>query len=120
MGIKRKLSMGIISAMLGLSLVGVGTYAHFSDSEVTHNTFAAGTLDLSVEPTEIINVENIKQGDQMLRVFELQNNGSLDIEKILLEIDYTDNDIKDNNTDNFRKQIDVEFIYILDKLDDVI
>src|SRR5690625_7245752 len=93
MGIKRKLSMGIISAMLGLSLVGVGTYAYFSDSEVTHNTFAAGTLDLSVEPTEIINVENIKPGDQMLRVFELQNNGSLDIGKVLLETDYTVNEI---------------------------
>jgi|SRR5690625_681490 len=120
MGIKRKLSMGIISAMLGLSLVGVGTYAYFSDSEVTHNTFAAGTLDLSVEPTEIINVENIKPGDQMLRVFELQNNGSLDIGKVLLETDYTVNDAKGDNTDDFGKHIEVEFLYNLDKLDEVI
>src|SRR5690625_5196572 len=120
MGIKRKLSMGIISAMLGLSLVGVGTYAYFSDSEVTHNTFAAGTLDLSVEPTEIINVENIKPGDQMLRVFELQNNGSLDIGKVLLETDYTVNDAKGDNTDDFGKHIDVELLYNLDKLDEVI
>ena len=120
MGIKKKLGMGLLSAVLGLSLVGVGTYAYFSDSEVSNNTFAAGTLDLSVEPTEIINVDNIKPGDQMLRVFELQNNGSLDIGKVLLETDYIVNDAKGDNTEDFGEHIEVEFLYNLDKLDEVI
>lgn len=120
MGIKKKLVMGLLSAVLGLSLIGVGTYAYFSDSEVTNNTFAAGTLDLSVEPTEIINVDNIKPGDSMLRVFELQNNGSLDIDRVLLETDYTVNDAKGDNTEDFGDHIEVEFLYNLDKLDEVI
>lgn len=120
MGIKKKLGMGLLSAVLGLSLVGVGTYAYFSDSEVSNNTFAAGTLDLSVEPTEIIKVNNIKPGDQMLRVFELQNNGSLDIGKVLLATDYTVNDAKGDNTEDFGEHIVVEFLYNLDKLDEVI
>ncbi|HLR61590.1 MAG TPA: TasA family protein, partial [Lentibacillus sp.] len=43
MGIKKQMGMGIMSAALGLSLIGGGTYAYFSDSEQTQNTFAAGT-----------------------------------------------------------------------------
>lgn len=54
MGIKKQLSMGIMSAALGLFLIGGGTYAYFSDSETTNNTFAAGTLELSVEPTTVM------------------------------------------------------------------
>lgn len=41
-----------MTAALGLSLIGGGTFAYFSDSETTNNTFAAGTLDLAVEPTQ--------------------------------------------------------------------
>ena len=89
MTIKKQLSMGLMSAVLGVSLIGGGTYAYFSDSVVTQNTFAAGTLDLSVNPTQLINVDNIKPGDSFLRDFELVNNGSLDIGKVLLETDYT-------------------------------
>lgn len=120
MGIKKKLGIGVLSAALGLSLVGGGTFAYFSDSEVTNSTFAAGTLDLSVEPTEIINVDNIQPGDEMLRVFELQNNGSLDIEKVLLETDYRVIDAKGDNTDDFGNHIEVEFLYNADKFDEVI
>lgn len=120
MGIKKQLSMGVMSAALGLSLIGGGTYAYFSDSEVTANTFAAGTLDLAVDPTKIINVDNIKPGDQMLRTFELQNNGSLDIGKVLLDTSYTVEDAKNNNTGDFGEHIQVEFLYNADKLDEVI
>lgn len=120
MGIKKQLSMGVVSAALGLSLISGGTYAYFSDSEVTNNTFAAGTLDLAAEPMEIINVNNIKPGDSMIRTFELQNNGSLDIGKVLLETDYTVIDAKGDNTEDFGNYIEVEFLYNADKLDEVI
>ncbi|WP_077328891.1 CalY family protein [Virgibacillus siamensis] len=120
MGIKKQLGIGVISAAIGLSMVGGGTYAYFSDSVVTTNTFAAGTLDLTANPTALINVDNIQPGDQMIRTFELQNNGSLDIRKVLLETNYTVIDAKGDNTEDFGKYIEVEFLYNADKLDEVI
>ncbi len=120
MNIKKQLGTGILSAALGLSLIGGGTYAYFSDSETTNNTFAAGTLDLVAEPTEIIQVENIKPGDSMIRDFELQNNGSLDIDKVLLATDYNVADASGDNTEDFGQHIQVEFLYNADKLDEVI
>lgn len=118
MGIKRKLGMGLMSAGLGLALIVGGTFAYFSDSEVTNNTFAAGTLDLAVEPTEIINIENMKPGDSMIRDFELQNNGSLHIDKVNLATDYTVEGVEGD--DDFGDHILVEFLYNADKLDEVI
>jgi spore coat-associated protein N len=118
--IKKQLGMGIMSAALGISLIGGGTFAYFSDTETTENTFAAGTLDLSAEPTEIINVENIKPGDSMIRTFELQNNGSLDIHRVFLDTEYTVDDAEGNNSEDFGEHIEVEFLYNVDKLDEVI
>ena len=120
MNIKKKLGAGIISAVLGLTLVGGGTFAYFSDTETTNNTFAAGTLDLAVNPTQIIEVDNIKPGDSMIRDFELQNNGTLDIDKVLLDTNYTVNDAAGDNTEDFGEHIQVEFLYNADKLDEVI
>lgn len=120
MGIKKQLFMGVVSAALGLSLIGGGTFAYFSDSEVTNNTFAAGTLDLALEPTEVINVENIQPGDSFTRDFELQNNGSVDINKVLLETDYSVIDSAGDNTDDFGNHIQVEFLYNADQLNEVI
>ncbi|WP_018930471.1 CalY family protein [Gracilibacillus lacisalsi] len=120
MGIKKKLGMSIATAALGLSLVGGGTFAYFSDSEVTNSTFAAGTLDLNAEPTEIINIDNLKPGDQMIRTFELQNNGSLDIARVLLDTDYSVIDANDDNTEDLGEHIKVEFLMNLDKFDEVV
>src|SRR5690625_3570042 len=120
MGIKRQLGIGILSATLGLTLVAGGTYAYFSDTEVTNNTFAAGTLDLSAEPTTIIDVDDLKPGDSVVRDFELQNNGTLDIERVTLETDYTVIDAEGDNTEDFGDHIEVEFLYNADKLDEVI
>ncbi|WBX78589.1 CalY family protein [Virgibacillus salarius] len=120
MNIKKQLGMGMVSAALGISLISGGTFAYFSDSETTNNTFAAGTLDLAAEPTEIIQVENIKPGDSMVRDFELQNNGTLDIDKVLLDTDYTVEDANGDNTADFGEHIEVEFLYNADKLDEVI
>ena len=116
MGIKQKLGLGVASATLGLALVGGGTYAYFSDSAETTSTFAAGTLDLSANPTTIVNVSNIKPGDKMLRSFDLVNGGTLDIASIDLVTDYTVHG-NGNNTDDFGKHIRVNFLINADKID---
>ena len=116
MSIKKKLGLGVASAALGLSLIGGGTYAYFSDVETTNNTFAAGTLDLAVNPTTIINVDNIKPGDWMNRTFKLENKGSLDISKVILDTDYTVTDKNGNNgSEDFGKHIRVNFLKNDDK-----
>ncbi|RIW36099.1 cell division protein FtsN [Bacillus salacetis] len=115
MGIKQKLGLGVASAALGLSLVGGGTYAYFNDVETTTNTFAAGTLDLSISPDVIINVDDIKPGDWMNRTFKLKNEGSLDISKVLLTTDYSVTDAGNDNSDDMGKHIRVNFLQNLDK-----
>lgn len=119
MNLKKKLGMGIASAALGISLVGGGTFAYFSDSAQTNGTFAAGTLDLNANPTTIINVKDIKPGDTMLRSFELKNDGSLDIATINLVSDYTvtDKNGLNNNGEDLGKHIRVNFLINADKLD---
>lgn len=115
MGLKGKLGMGVMSAALGLALVGGGTYAYFSDSEDTNNTFAAGTLDLSANPTAIVDVDNLKPSDRIERDFTLKNDGSLDIAKANLKTSYDVEDAKGDNEDDFGKQIQV---VLFEKLND--
>ncbi|MBS4197224.1 TasA family protein [Lederbergia citri] len=114
MSIKKKLGLGLASAALGLSLVGGGTFAYFNDVEITNNTFAAGTLDLAVNPTTIIDVSNLKPGDSIPRTFNLENNGTLDISQVILTTDYTVSGsmLKD---DDFGKHIKVNFLRNEDK-----
>lgn len=120
MSMKKTLGLGIVSAVFGLSLLIGGTFAYFSSTATTNNTFAAGTIDLAVEPTEIVNLDNLKPGDSIERMFELENNGSLDIKKVLLETDYTVHDVKGDNTDDFGKHIRVQFLHNADQLREVI
>lgn len=120
MSIKKQIGMGITTAVLGLALIGGGTFAYFSDSADTNNTFAAGTLDLSAEPSTLINVDNLKPGDSMVRTFELENNGSLDIDTVHLETDYSVIDAGENNVEDFGEHIEVEFLYNVSNLDEVI
>ncbi|MBN6886949.1 spore coat-associated protein N [Cytobacillus horneckiae] len=115
MGIKKKLGMGVASAALGIALIGGGTFAYFSDSVTTQNTFAAGTLDLSVNPEAIVHIENIKPGDSVTKEFVLGNNGSLNIANINLITDYTVADAANNNVDDFGKHIRVNFLWNWDK-----
>ena len=111
MNIKKKLGLSVASAALGFALIGGGTFAYFSDEEITNNSFAAGTLDLSVDPMAIINLDNLKPGDSMVREFSLSNDGSIKIENVFLETDYTVTDEGDNNTDDFGKHIQVNFLW---------
>lgn len=116
MNLKKKLGMGVASAVLGLSLIGGGTFAYFSDKEVSENTFAAGTLDLNIDPQVIIDVDNIKPGDQVERDFHLINNGTLKIKDVHLLTDYTVTDAKgDNGGADFGDHIKVEFLWNIDK-----
>ncbi|UII56513.1 CalY family protein [Cytobacillus spongiae] len=115
MSIKTKLGMGIASAALGLSLIGGGTFAYFNDTAETTSKFTAGTLDLNASPTTIIDIGNLKPGDWMTRSFNLHNNGSLDIARVLLKTDYTVTGAGDNAGDDFGKHIRVNFLYNSDK-----
>ncbi|MFD2627541.1 TasA family protein [Oceanobacillus kapialis] len=96
MGLKKRLGMGVATAALGISLVGGGTFAYFSDAEVQTNSFAAGTLDLSVDPEVTVDVGNLKPGDTMQRAFDLVNDGSLAIGEVSLGTEYTVTDAEGN------------------------
>lgn len=120
MGLKKQLGMGIASAALGISLIGGGTFAYFSSSETSDNTFAAGELDLAMEPTKLVDLDNMKPGDTVTKDFELRNEGTLDIKKVLLETDYSVDDAEGDNDEDFGKHIEVEFLYNADKMDEVI
>ena len=86
--------MGVASAALGLSLIGGGTFAYFSDKEVSNNTFAAGTLDLTLDPTTLVDIKDLKPGDKVKKEFLLKNSGSLAIKDVQLATKYTVNDLK--------------------------
>jgi spore coat-associated protein N len=59
----------VIAAFIILAMVGVGTWAYFSDTEAsTGNTFTAGTLDLNINGgntavTMFTGLSNLKPGD---------------------------------------------------------
>ncbi|EJR93273.1 TasA family protein [Bacillus mycoides] len=109
---KKKLGVGVVSAALGLSLIGGGTYAYFSDQVVTNNALATGTLDLAMQPTTSLDLDNLKPGDKILKKFNIKNSGTLDIKDILMKVDYTVNDFKkDNSVEDFGKHIKVQFMW---------
>lgn len=126
MSIKAKLAMGIATGALAVSMIGGGTYAYFNDVAVSeNNVFAAGTLDINVAGNDkenaIINVENIKPGDTMIRTFKLNNTGSLDVSKVLLTSEYTTTDAQNDNAGaDFGDHIKVQFLINNDKGNEVI
>ncbi|WP_137791425.1 TasA family protein [Bacillus sp. E(2018)] len=111
MGFTKTISKGVMTAALGLSLMGGGTFAYFSDTFETKNTFAAGTLDLSINPNAVVNINNIKPGDEVYREFTFENKGSLDIYQVLLDTKYTVEDAKSDNTDDLANHIKVTIMY---------
>ncbi|MFD1172971.1 CalY family protein [Oceanobacillus picturae] len=115
MKLKKQLSLALASSVLGVALISGGTYAYFSDQEVSSNSFAAGTLDLSMNETALIELENLKPGDTMMREFNLANDGSLKIENVFLETAYSVNDIENNNAEDYGKHIKVNFLWNWDQ-----
>lgn len=98
MGIKKKLGLGVASAALGLSLVGGGTWAYFTDTETTTDNFAAGTLNLELENIDGTNLasdlftttlQNFKPGDSITRTFKVANRGSLSIKDVVVKANYS-------------------------------
>ena len=112
----KKVSAGVVTASLGLSLMGGGTYAYFSDTETTNNTFGMGTLDVSVDPEVIVDVNDLKPGDTILKEFKLGNEGTLDIKSISLLTDYNVIDAEgDNKGADLGDHIRVNFLWNWDK-----
>ncbi|TXC85775.1 cell division protein FtsN [Metabacillus litoralis] len=115
MSIKKQLGLGVATAVLGIGLIGGGTFAYFSDTAEASSTFAAGTLDLAVNPEVIIDVDDLSPGSWMIRAFDLENNGSFDITEVLLSTSYQVEDAMGDNTDDFGKHIRVNFLENNDK-----
>jgi predicted ribosomally synthesized peptide with SipW-like signal peptide len=60
----KKLMIALMAVLITVALVGIGTYAYFSDTETSNgNTFAAGTLDLTVDDQDDPNVVSLTIGD---------------------------------------------------------
>jgi len=120
MSIKKKLAMGIATGALAVSMIGGGTYAWFNDVEYNNSTFSAGTLDINVAGNDaenaIIDVGTMKPGDTMTRAFKLNNTGSLDVSKVLLQSEYSVGDwLGDNNGADFGEHIKVTVLTNIDK-----
>ncbi|WP_242142457.1 MULTISPECIES: biofilm matrix protein CalY [unclassified Bacillus cereus group] len=116
MSLKKKLGMGVASAALGIALIGGGTFAFFSDKEVSNNTFAAGTLDLTLDPKTIVDIKDLKPGDSVKKEFLLKNSGSIAIKDVKLATKYSTVDAKgDNAGEDFASHINVKFIWNWDK-----
>jgi spore coat-associated protein N len=90
MTIKKKLGLGVASAALGLSLIGGGTWAAFNDTATINNHFASGELDLAVgksgQKPISFDLKNMKPGDNVQRIFKLNNAGTLAIKEVLLDV----------------------------------
>lgn len=116
MNIKKTLGLGVVSAALGLTLVGGGTFAYFSDTATSSASFNNGTLSLISDPAVIVDLSNLKPGDLITRDFKLKNDGSLDIPKVLLKTTSVVTDTNNNNENhNLKDDIIVTFLNNNDK-----
>ncbi|MBC8080474.1 MAG: spore coat protein [Gorillibacterium sp.] len=118
MSIKKKLTMSVATAALGLSLVGGGTWAAFNDTATINNTFASGTLDLQVgsSGSKPINFDlsNMKPGDNVQRIFTLRNIGSLAIKEVLLNTtasNFVDRTLLSTEAE-FLSQFEIDFMQV--------
>lgn len=78
---KQKVGMGVVTATLGLSLTCGGVFAYFNDSETSSNSFQAGTLDLSINPSVIVDVKDLKPGDFIEKISRLKIKGHWILQK---------------------------------------
>ncbi|MEK3899600.1 MULTISPECIES: TasA family protein [unclassified Paenibacillus] len=116
MNVKKTLGLGVVSAALGLTLVGGGTFAYFSSTSTSSASFNNGTLSLKSDPSVIVNLSNLKPGDTVLRDFKLKNDGTLNIPKVVLRTSSAITDAQgDNGTHNFKDDIIVTFLVNKDK-----
>ncbi|WP_342420284.1 TasA family protein [Paenibacillus sp. FSL E2-0178] len=117
MNVKKTLGLGVVSAALGLTLVGGGTFAYFSSTSTTSASFNNGTLLLNSDPSVIVNLSNLKPGDTILRDFKLKNDGTLNIPKVVLRTSSVITDAQgDNGAHNLKDDIIVTFLVNKDKV----
>ncbi len=124
---KKKLITGALSAMMGLSLVGGGTFAAFNDREEVQADIHTGTLDLNVLATQqyedTFQLSDLKPGDSMVRAFLLENEGSLAINEVLMDAvamgfsndednEYVSQTGLDNNMEEYLEQFEVKMLRV--------
>ncbi|USG66294.1 CalY family protein [Brevibacillus ruminantium] len=113
MGLKKQFAVTLASVGLGAALIGGGTFAWFNaTTAIENNTFAAGKMEIGATPAEsVFQVENMKPGDWFERTFEITNTGTIDINKLLMSIDYSINDVKgDNGADDLDNHLKVYWL----------
>lgn len=118
MSLKKQFAVTLASVGLGAALIGGGTFAWFNaTAQIEGNTFAAGTMKIGATPASaVFNVTNLKPGDWMERSFVVENEGSITVDKLLMNIDYTVNDANNNNgAQNFDENLKV---YLLKSTDE--
>jgi spore coat-associated protein N len=124
---KKKIGLGVASAALGLSLIGGGTFAYFNDTATINNTFASGTLDLSVLPYSgsypiNFDLSNMKPGDGIDREFKLDNTGTLAIQNVWMNMTAAAGDYVNANgasMDEFLDQFEVDVFRIKKGVDNI-
>ena len=68
MTLKEKIRNGYYISSIRSSFSWWRNICIFSDKEVSNNTFAAGTLDLALNPSTVVNVSNLKPGDTIEKI----------------------------------------------------
>lgn len=120
MSLKKALGMGVASAALGISLIGGGTFAAFSDVETAENSYAAGTLNLELKKMNDqalgsgvfeSKLANLKPGDSVTKKFKLTNAGTLSIKDVFFQATYENGDYVDgtNASNPVHNKIDAKY-----------
>lgn len=94
----KKILIALMAVMITIGLVGIGTYAYFSDTETsTGNIFTAGTLDIKLwgsdwedSVTGTWTFDNMAPGDVVEETLYVRNAGSVPINCLLFDMDVTE------------------------------
>ena len=75
----KKILLSLLGVILVISLVGLGVFAYFSDTETsTPNSFKTGKLDISLgASTYSAGIKNMQPGDTETITFYVYSNGTL-------------------------------------------
>jgi spore coat-associated protein N len=92
MKIKNKLFMSMLLGLIGLILVTGGVSAYFTNVVSTTNSIKTGALELGVNKDTIFQIENIVPGETQVTEFELTNDGSVDMQDVILHTSYETTD----------------------------
>lgn len=111
MGFKKSIGLSIASALLGIALLGGGTYAAFTTETESNNSLKAGVIDLTLGDEVLFNLSQFKPGDTVEKSFHLRNDGNMVIGDIELITDYEVIDLNnDNGNIDLGDYIEVEYI----------